>query len=120
MMAKFTDEEIYEKIDAFDKFRIRAEPLIASISEIKKTQDAMVTANAVSVATEEQRMDGAATKAVKKLQQSWSYRIRQIALILSALITIIGAFSISFGKEDFDASKLDYKALAEAIKEIGK
>lgn len=116
-MAKLSDTEVYNRIRDFEEFKAKAAPLLELIPEIKEKQDAMMTANAVAEATEQQKMDGAASRAVAKLQKSWSWRLRQIAIIGSALVVIIGAISNSFGE---DASKLDYKALAEAIKEIGK
>lgn len=116
-MAKLSDTEVYNRIREFEDFKKEAEPLLRLIPEIKKTQDDMVTANAVSEATEEQRYDKIAKKAVSAFQQSGWYRMKQISLFLLVAALVVLVISQSVNQ---DTGTVDYNKLIETIKELAK
>jgi hypothetical protein len=111
MMAKFTDEEVAQKIQEYDRFIERAEIVLGTVEiqsrQIRALEDAQIQ--------EQGRIDAAAKKAVVGMQKSTSYRLRQIAMISAALVTIAGVIF-----QSSNSAPIDYEKLAAAIKEIGK
>lgn len=115
-MAKLTDTEIFNKIQAFDDFKAKAEPILALIPEIKEKQDNMITAAAISEATEEQRYEKIAKSAVANFQKSGWYRLKQIGILLLVVAAVVLVVMQSIDS----SGKVDYQKLIETIKEIAK